>query len=90
MLADGTALPADAVVVGVGIRPDTRLAEAAGLAVDDGVLVDASLRTSDPDVFAAGDVANVDTRCSAASGSSTGRTRSTAARPRPGRCWARR
>jgi 3-phenylpropionate/trans-cinnamate dioxygenase ferredoxin reductase subunit len=60
-LADGTTVPADLAVAGVGIRPDTRLAEAAGLAVDDGVLVDASLRTSDPDIYAAGDVANVDT-----------------------------
>ena len=47
-------------MVGVGIRPDTRLAAEAGLAVDNGVLVDASLRTSDPDIYAAGDVANVD------------------------------
>jgi 3-phenylpropionate/trans-cinnamate dioxygenase ferredoxin reductase subunit len=60
VLADGAELPADAVVVGVGIRPDTRLAEAAGLAVDNGVLVDASLRSSAPDVYAAGDVANID------------------------------
>ena len=51
---------ADLVVVGVGVRPATELAEAAGLAVDDGVLVDARLRTSDPDVYAAGDVANHD------------------------------
>ncbi|MFD2348135.1 FAD-dependent oxidoreductase [Nonomuraea ferruginea] len=41
----------------MGVEPDTRLAVAAGLKVDDGVVVDASLRTSDPDVFAAGDVA---------------------------------
>ena len=61
VLADGTELAADAVVVGVGIRPDTRLAEAAGLAVDDGVLVDESLRTSAPDVYAAGDVARIAT-----------------------------
>ena len=47
----------DAVVAGLGIVPDTDLAKAAGLAVDDGVLVDARLRTSHPDVFAAGDVA---------------------------------
>jgi 3-phenylpropionate/trans-cinnamate dioxygenase ferredoxin reductase component len=60
-LPDGTVLPADLVVVGVGIRPDTRLADEAGLAVDNGVLVDAALRTSDPDIYAAGDVANVDT-----------------------------
>lgn len=49
---------ADVVVVGVGIRPETALAEAAGLAVDNGIVVDAGLRTSHPDVFAAGDVAN--------------------------------
>jgi 3-phenylpropionate/trans-cinnamate dioxygenase ferredoxin reductase subunit len=58
VLADGTELPADAVVVGVGIAPATALAEAAGLDVHNGVLVDAALRTSDPDIFAAGDVAN--------------------------------
>ncbi|MEU8138464.1 NAD(P)/FAD-dependent oxidoreductase [Streptodolium elevatio] len=57
-LADGSTVDADAVVVGVGIRPNTQLAEDAGLTVDNGVLVDARLRTSDPDVFAAGDVAN--------------------------------
>jgi len=59
-LEDGSSVPADAVVVGVGISPATELAEVAGLAVDNGVLVDAALRTSDPDVHAAGDVANVD------------------------------
>jgi 3-phenylpropionate/trans-cinnamate dioxygenase ferredoxin reductase component len=58
VLSDGTEVPADAVVVGVGIAPAAALAEAAGLDVDNGVLVDAALRTSDPDVFAAGDVAN--------------------------------
>ena len=58
VLDDGTELPADAVVVGVGIRPATELAEAAGLAVDNGVLTDADMRTSDPDIYAAGDVAN--------------------------------
>jgi 3-phenylpropionate/trans-cinnamate dioxygenase ferredoxin reductase component len=57
VLADGTVLPADAVVLGVGVRPRTGLAEAAGLAVDDGVLVDAAFRTSDPRVFAVGDIA---------------------------------
>ena len=51
---------ADLVVVGVGALPDTELAEAAGLAVDNGVTVDARLATSAPDVFAAGDVANHD------------------------------
>jgi len=54
--SDGTSLSADIVVVGVGIVPDTALAEAAGLAVDDGIVVDAFCRTSAPDVFAAGDV----------------------------------
>lgn len=58
--ADGEELPADLVVAGVGIRPATELAESGGLAVDDGVLVDATHRTSDPDVWAAGDVANVE------------------------------
>jgi 3-phenylpropionate/trans-cinnamate dioxygenase ferredoxin reductase subunit len=58
-LEDGTSLPADLAVVGVGIRPATELAEAAGLAVDNGVLTDAALRTEDPDVYACGDVARV-------------------------------
>jgi 3-phenylpropionate/trans-cinnamate dioxygenase ferredoxin reductase component len=58
VLDDGTELPADVVIVAVGIRPATALAEAAGLAVDNGVVVDASLRSSDPDIYAAGDVAN--------------------------------
>ena len=56
-LPDGTHLRADAVIVGVGVTPRTELADSAGLDVDDGILVDASLRTSHPDVFAAGDVA---------------------------------
>jgi 3-phenylpropionate/trans-cinnamate dioxygenase ferredoxin reductase subunit len=51
---------ADVVVVGVGARPETTLAEQAGLAVDNGVCVDAALRSSHPDVFAAGDVASID------------------------------
>lgn len=51
-------IPADLVVVGVGVTPRTGLAEGAGLEVDDGVLVDASLQTGDPAVFAAGDIAN--------------------------------
>ncbi|MEV7773662.1 FAD-dependent oxidoreductase [Kitasatospora sp. NPDC086791] len=57
-LADGTTLAADAVVVGIGIAPATGLAEAAGLEVDNGITTDQHLRTSDPDVYAAGDVAN--------------------------------
>ncbi|HKT04060.1 MAG TPA: FAD-dependent oxidoreductase [Rugosimonospora sp.] len=59
VLGDGTELPADVAVLGVGIVPATELADSAGLRVDNGVVVDASLRTSDPDVFAAGDVASV-------------------------------
>jgi 3-phenylpropionate/trans-cinnamate dioxygenase ferredoxin reductase component len=60
VLADGTELPADVAVVGVGIQPNTELAVDAGLEVDNGILVDAALRTSDPDVYAAGDVVNLD------------------------------
>ena len=56
-LVDGTHIPAEAVVVGVGVMPNTQLAEAAGLEIEDGIEVDASLRTSDPDIYAAGDVA---------------------------------
>jgi 3-phenylpropionate/trans-cinnamate dioxygenase ferredoxin reductase subunit len=56
--ATGEVLPADAVAVGVGARPATRLADDAGLTVDNGIVVDALLRTSDPDIYAAGDVAN--------------------------------
>jgi 3-phenylpropionate/trans-cinnamate dioxygenase ferredoxin reductase subunit len=51
-------LPADLVVVGIGAIPSTGLAADAGLDVGNGVIVDAGLRTSAPDVFAAGDVAN--------------------------------
>ena len=58
-LTDGTRIGADTVIVGVGAAPRTELAEAAGLEVRDGVLTDASLRTSDPAIFAAGDIANV-------------------------------
>ncbi|MGX1793116.1 NAD(P)/FAD-dependent oxidoreductase [Microbacterium sp. NPDC055312] len=49
---------ADVVVVGIGAIPSTQLAEQAGLDVDNGVLVDERLRTSDPDIYAIGDVAN--------------------------------
>jgi len=58
LLADGTHVAADAVIVGVGITPNAQLAEAAGLEVRNGIVVDSQLRSSDPDVFAAGDVAN--------------------------------
>lgn len=54
----GATLPADLVIIAVGVVPDTALSEAAGLEVRNGVVVDASLHTSAPDVLAAGDVAN--------------------------------
>jgi NADPH-dependent 2,4-dienoyl-CoA reductase/sulfur reductase-like enzyme len=55
--SSGAELPADLVIVGIGASPNTGLAELAGLELDDGILVDQSLRSSDPDIFAAGDVA---------------------------------
>jgi NADPH-dependent 2,4-dienoyl-CoA reductase/sulfur reductase-like enzyme/nitrite reductase/ring-hydroxylating ferredoxin subunit len=56
-LDDGQTVPADLVVFGVGVRPLTALAEQAGLKTEKGVLVDAFLRTSDPAIYAAGDIA---------------------------------
>ena len=58
-LDDGRAIGCDLVVVGVGVSPRIELAEAAGLAVDNGILVDEHLQTNVPGIFAAGDVANV-------------------------------
>ena len=55
MLADGRRIGADLIVAGVGVVPDTALAENADLAIDNGVAADARLATSDPDIFAAGD-----------------------------------
>ena len=55
--SDGRRLAADLVVVGIGVQPRTELAERAGLTVDDGVVVDELLSSSDQRVFAAGDVA---------------------------------
>jgi NADPH-dependent 2,4-dienoyl-CoA reductase/sulfur reductase-like enzyme len=57
ILADGTRIDANAVIVGVGAAPRLSLAEGAGLDVDNGVLVDESLQTSDPDIVAVGDIA---------------------------------
>ncbi len=57
-LADGRSIPADLVVIGVGVVPATELAEQAGLAVDNGIVVDEYARTSDPDIVAAGDCTN--------------------------------
>jgi NADPH-dependent 2,4-dienoyl-CoA reductase/sulfur reductase-like enzyme len=56
--SSGARLPADVVVVGIGVVPNVGLAEDAGLATGNGITVDASLRTSAPGVFAAGDVAD--------------------------------
>jgi 3-phenylpropionate/trans-cinnamate dioxygenase ferredoxin reductase subunit len=54
----GAEIPADVLVVGIGAAPNDELAARAGLDVANGVLTDEALRTSDPDIFAAGDVAN--------------------------------
>ncbi|MFM0023775.1 NAD(P)/FAD-dependent oxidoreductase [Paraburkholderia azotifigens] len=55
-LKDGTQIDCDCVVVGIGVKPRTELAEAAGIDVADGIAVDDTLRTNDPHIFAAGDV----------------------------------
>jgi NADPH-dependent 2,4-dienoyl-CoA reductase/sulfur reductase-like enzyme len=57
-LSEGGALCVDAVVAGIGVTPNTTLAEQVGLAIDNGIVVDAQLRSSDADIWAAGDVAN--------------------------------
>ena len=57
-LSGGGKLHADIVVAGLGIKPNVGLAEDAGLKVDNGIVVDDHLRTSDPDIYAAGDVAS--------------------------------
>ena len=90
-LSDGTRIDADAVIVGIGIMPNTGLAQAAGLQVDNGILIDERLRTSVPGHLRRG-------RCrqrlpsparTGASGWSTGPTRCTSPRPPPRRCSAR-
>jgi 3-phenylpropionate/trans-cinnamate dioxygenase ferredoxin reductase subunit len=58
VLSTGETVPCDAVVVGIGIVPETALAEAAGLRVENGVIVGADLRTDDPAIFACGDAAS--------------------------------
>ena len=57
-LRGGEVLPTDAVLIGIGATPNTQLAADCGLAVGSGVLVDAGLRTEDPDIFAVGDIAD--------------------------------
>jgi NADPH-dependent 2,4-dienoyl-CoA reductase/sulfur reductase-like enzyme len=58
IISTGEALPADVVVVGIGATPNTGLAADAGLEVSNGAVTDAALRTSDPNIWAAGDLAN--------------------------------
>ena len=58
ILSDGTKIDADMIIVGIGAVPRTELAAAAGLKIDNGIVVDEHLRTSDPDIFAAGDIAH--------------------------------
>lgn len=58
VFADGSRIAADLIVAGIGATPNTELAAAAGLAIENGVLVDEGFRTSAPDVFAAGDCCN--------------------------------
>ncbi|MDN7178499.1 FAD-dependent oxidoreductase [Caballeronia sp. SEWSISQ10-4 2] len=55
-LSDGTSIACDCVIAGIGVKPRTELAEAAGIDVADGIAVDDTLRTNDPHIFAAGDV----------------------------------
>lgn len=57
-LVDGSIINADAVIVGIGLIPNCELAAAAGLAVDNGIVVDEHGQTSDPDIYSAGDCAN--------------------------------
>jgi 3-phenylpropionate/trans-cinnamate dioxygenase ferredoxin reductase component len=61
-LDSGERIRADVVVVGVGVRPNVELAADAGLAVDNGILVDEHLRSSDPSIYAVGDCANFPSR----------------------------
>lgn len=58
VLADGTSIPADMVLVGIGILPNIELAKTAGLTIDNGIATDRDARTSDPRIFAAGDCAS--------------------------------
>jgi 3-phenylpropionate/trans-cinnamate dioxygenase ferredoxin reductase subunit len=61
-LSDGREIPADLVLVAIGVLPDIALAAEAGLAIDNGIAVDAHLRTSAPDIWAAGDCAALEFR----------------------------
>lgn len=60
VLRDSSSIAADLVVVGIGVEPNVALAADAGLAIDNGILIDANARTTDPNIFAAGDCASHD------------------------------
>ena len=92
---DGVREPVELLVLGIGAAPQTGLASAAGLQCDNGIVVDACMRTSDPAILAIGDCANFPQHSSAgptgsACGSSRCRTRTTRRAPRWPRCSARR
>jgi 3-phenylpropionate/trans-cinnamate dioxygenase ferredoxin reductase component len=57
-LSDGTRVPVDLVIVGIGLIPNVELADSANLAVSNGIVVDAYTRTADPDIYAIGDCSN--------------------------------
>jgi 3-phenylpropionate/trans-cinnamate dioxygenase ferredoxin reductase subunit len=59
-LASGESIPADLVIVGIGVEPNTDLAADAGLVIDNGIVIDDRARTNDPDIMAAGDCASHD------------------------------
>src|SRR5690606_3179975 len=58
VLGDGEVVPADIVLIGVGVGPNVALADDAGIVTENGIVVDQAMRSSNPDIFAAGDVAN--------------------------------
>ncbi|WP_434667492.1 FAD-dependent oxidoreductase [Paraburkholderia sp. A3BS-1L] len=63
--SDGRRLPADLVLIGIGVLPNVEIAAAAGLAIDDGIVVDQNLSSTDPTIFAVGDCANFPSRFAA-------------------------
>ena len=97
-LADGRLLPADLVLIGIGLEPRTELAEQLGLEVDNGIVVDAYARTSNPAIVAAGDcttlphpltgegLMRIESVQNAIAQAQTAAARSSAAHRRPGQC----